>query len=135
MNIATTEPKINRRRLFAALPAFAATATGVMAYQMPEAPAQDDPLPEWWRKYQMVSEEFGVASRKDGNGNFDTPEMVEIEGRKERLEKLICETKPRTGRGAAAKLAFIDAEMREGLVWEGHNRVIADVISFLGEAV
>lgn len=55
MNIATTEPKINRRRLFAALPAFAATATGVMAYQMPDAPVQDDPLPEWWRDLSRKS--------------------------------------------------------------------------------
>lgn len=135
LDVDITEPKINRRRLFAVLPAFAATATGVMACQVPDTPVQNDPLPEWWRKYRLTYKEFECASQKEGNGNFDSPEMIEIEGRKNELERLICETKPKTQAGAAAKLSFVEAELREGSIWEQHQDMIADVISFLGEAV
>ncbi|MEP2955521.1 MAG: hypothetical protein ABJN39_09285 [Sulfitobacter sp.] len=51
MNIRSTEKKINRRSIFAAIPALAATATAAHAFKMPDTPVQDDPkLPIWWER-------------------------------------------------------------------------------------
>ena len=47
---------MERRTFLTSLPMIAA-ATGAQAYQMPDAPVQDQPeLPEWWRQIVKKAE-------------------------------------------------------------------------------
>lgn len=48
MNINTNTSKINRRAILGAISALAATPA--LAYQMPNAPVEEPPEPDWWRK-------------------------------------------------------------------------------------
>ncbi len=96
MNIRSTEKKINRRSLFAAIPALAATATAAHAFKTPDTPAHDDPIPNWWEQWKVVRAE--VNKLDDGD---DT-----LEAAMHDLEEKICTTQPKTLAGAVAQLEY-----------------------------
>ena len=94
MNIRSTEKKINRRSIFAAIPALAATATAAHAFKMPDTPVQDDPIPNWWEQWK--------ALRDDINKLDDGDDTLEAE--LHAIEEKICTTQPKTMAGAVAQL-------------------------------
>lgn len=117
-----------RRRDFMMTAIAASAATPALANGALNSP---DLLPQWWEEFQAAHIEHCEASYLPGNGNFDTPAMIEIETRKDKLEGLLCDTAPQTRQGAVAKLKFIERELAEGIMWDQHPRMLADVIKFL----
>lgn len=120
----------NRRHMLLGLvSATTAAATGAMATGAatcvaPNPTPAHDPLPEWWEQFKLATKELGDASYKPGNGDFDTAEMLEIDARRDGLEKAIIETAPKTQEGAIAQLALIKHELNEGFVCSNHIPMI-----------
>jgi hypothetical protein len=117
-----------RRRDFITTAIVATAATPAIASEASNSP---DPLPQLWEEFQAAHTEHCEASYLPENGNFDTPVMIEIETRKDKLEELLSNTAPQTRQGAAAKLKFIERELGEGIMWGEHLKMLADVIKFL----
>lgn len=71
MNLASQTKKINRRSIFAAIPALAVTTTAATAFALPDAPVQDMPdMPAWWRDITHKAEavlESGVPHAGAGD--------------------------------------------------------------------
>lgn len=68
MNLASQTKKINRRSIFAAIPALAVTTTAATAFSLPDAPVQD--MPAWWRDITHKAEavlESGVPHAGAGD--------------------------------------------------------------------
>lgn len=114
----------NRRKMLLGLVSATTAATGAGAYVPPQPAPSYDPIPEWWDQFKLATKEFCTASHKPGNGDFDTPEMIEIEDRRCALEQKIANATPKTMKGAAAQIEFVSRELNEGIIWDQHGPIL-----------
>lgn len=125
MNIRSTEKKINRRSIFAAIPALAATATAAHAFKMPDTPVQDDPIPNWWEQWKAI---------RDDNNKLEDGDDT-LEAAMHDLEEKICTTQPKTLAGAAAQLEYALDDFGDymcGNIWRGlDNKLFANLLGAL----
>lgn len=106
------------------LAAFMLGATAVKA-------ATHDPIPGWWRELQNVKAEIEGLSSQPGGGNYDTPEILALNGREVDLERLISSTRAQTAAGAAAQLEWVTSEISQGLYWHGQTAAMQSVADVL----
>lgn len=130
MNIASQTKKINRRSIFAAIPALAATATAAHAFKMPDTPVQDDPIPNWWEQWKALRDD--INEMEDGE---DTAEMRVLLD----LEEKICTTQPKTLAGAVAQLEYAMDDFGDYMLnnmWKDlDNKLFANLLGALKAGV
>lgn len=83
----------------------------------------------------MVRVRIIDACMKPDNGNFDTPEMLELEREETDLEQKLLNTEVTSLHGAAAKVAAVDYDISKGLLWDEHYRLTADALRFMHEMI
>ena len=129
MNIASQTKEINRRSIFAAIPALAATATAAHAFKMPDTPVQDDPIPNWWEQWK--------ALRDDINKLDDGDDTLEAE--LHAIEEKICTTQPKTLAGAVAQLEYAMDDFGDYMLnnmWKDlDNKLFANLLGALKAGV
>lgn len=129
MNIRTHTTKINRRSLFAAIPALAATTTVAHALEVAQAPVHDEPIIEWCEQWKSLRGHINETE-----GDPDTALLALQE-----LEEKICTAKPASMAGAVAQLEHaLDnfGEYVTGNVWKDlDNKLFNNLLGALKAGV
>jgi hypothetical protein len=107
-------------------------ATGMrLAHSEPSAKPNNDPVPNWWREVCELRNQEIEACVKPGNGDFDSPEMLDLDQRRKALEQKIINREVTSLAGAAAKLEWVAYETGEGLFCDNQALLTADAIRFI----
>lgn len=120
-----------RRAFTQIFPVASIVPTTLLAETQLSEKTEADPVPEWWREVCELRKQEIEACVKPGNGDFDSPEMLDLDQRRKALEQKIINREVTSLAGAAAKLEWVAYETGEGLFCDNQALLTADAIRFI----